>query len=62
MPGGRLDGHSGLPDDGEVIADLVNRSDTAMYRIKHEGKGAYTFFSSADSPPFRESSEGETPA
>jgi len=50
------------PDDGEGIADLVNRSDSAMYRIKHEGKGAYTFFSSADSPPFRESSEGETPA
>jgi len=42
------------PDDGEVIADLVNRSDTAMYRIKHEGKGTYTFFAPEDSPPFRE--------
>lgn len=50
------------PDDGEVIADLVNRADTAMYRIKHEGKHAYTFYSPDDPPSYRESVGGRSQA
>ncbi len=33
------------PDDGELIDDLVNRADAAMYRVKHELKNGYAFYS-----------------
>lgn len=36
------------PDDGEVIDDLVNRADSAMYRIKHLDKNGYAFYSVED--------------
>ncbi|HPG87691.1 MAG TPA: GGDEF domain-containing protein, partial [Spirochaetales bacterium] len=33
-----------FPDDGESIEDLVNRADSAMYRVKHMSKNAYSFW------------------
>lgn len=33
------------PDDGEQIDELVNRSDSAMYRIKRESKNGFSFYS-----------------
>jgi diguanylate cyclase (GGDEF)-like protein len=33
------------PDDGELIDTLVNRADSAMYRIKHQTKNGYAFYS-----------------
>lgn len=40
-------GISVFPDDGESIADLVNKADSAMYRVKHLEKNAYAFSSPA---------------
>ena len=36
------------PDDGDHIDDLVNHADSAMYRIKHENKNGYSFYSGED--------------
>ncbi len=38
-------GISVFPDDGEVIEELVNKADSAMYRVKRIDKNAYTFSS-----------------
>ena len=35
------------PGDGEHIEDLLRNADTAMYRAKADGKGAYRFFEPA---------------
>jgi len=40
-----------FPDDGEVIEDLVNRADSAMYRVKHMSKNAYAFWGDAGRSP-----------
>ena len=40
-------GISVFPDDGEPIDDLVNKADSAMYRVKHQDKNAYAFSSPA---------------
>jgi len=41
-------GISVFPDDGDSIEDLVNKADSAMYRVKHIDKNAYAF--SSDTP------------
>jgi len=41
------------PDDGGIIDDLVNRADSAMYRIKHRNKNGYSFYSDEEGE-FRE--------
>jgi diguanylate cyclase (GGDEF)-like protein len=38
-------GISVFPDDGESIEDLVNKADSAMYRVKHFDKNSYAFSS-----------------
>jgi len=44
-PVGLSMGISVYPDDGEIIEELVNKADSAMYRVKHIDKNAYTFSS-----------------
>lgn len=36
-------GISVFPDDAETIEELVNKADSAMYRVKHIDKNAYAF-------------------
>ncbi|PKL26485.1 MAG: hypothetical protein CVV47_00710 [Spirochaetae bacterium HGW-Spirochaetae-3] len=38
-------GISVYPDDGEIIEELVNKADSAMYRVKHIDKNSYSFSS-----------------
>ncbi len=44
-PLGMSMGISVFPDDGESIDELVNKADSAMYRVKHQEKNAYAFSS-----------------
>ncbi len=37
-------GISLIPDDGFEVAELIGKSDMAMYRAKEEGRGHYRFF------------------
>ncbi|PKL09400.1 MAG: hypothetical protein CVV51_04090 [Spirochaetae bacterium HGW-Spirochaetae-7] len=46
-PLGMSMGISVFPDDGESIDELVNKADSAMYRVKHQEKNAYAFSSPA---------------
>jgi diguanylate cyclase (GGDEF)-like protein len=38
-------GISLYPHDGDDVETLVNKADTAMYRVKEQGKGGYAYFS-----------------
>ena len=38
-------GISLYPADGEELGQLIKKADTAMYRVKHTGKGGYAYFS-----------------
>jgi diguanylate cyclase (GGDEF)-like protein/PAS domain S-box-containing protein len=38
-------GISIYPHDGDDVETLVNKADTAMYRVKEQGKGGYAYFS-----------------
>jgi diguanylate cyclase (GGDEF)-like protein len=38
-------GISIYPQDGDNVETLVSKADTAMYRVKEQGKGGYAYFS-----------------
>lgn len=39
-------GISMFPDDGDSVESLINRADSAMYRVKHTAKNSFAFSSS----------------
>jgi diguanylate cyclase (GGDEF)-like protein len=39
-------GISLYPSDGDDFEVLLNRADQALYRVKHEGRAGYRFFTS----------------
>jgi len=45
------------PDNGDDADTLVTNADTAMYRVKGEGRDSYRFYAAAMSAPVSEQAD-----